>query len=92
MRHWMFSCKKITGMISESMDQELPLGKRMGIRFHLMMCKLCTRYQKQLLFIREIVRSGGQVNEHEQVDSGLSDEGRKRIGKYLRDQAGKQTK
>jgi len=77
MRHWIFSCKQISGMISESMDRKLSLSQRMGIRFHLMMCKLCTRYQKQLLFIREALRPS--------TSSGLSSEGRNRIRKNLLD-------
>jgi len=83
MRHWIFSCKQITGKISESMDRKLPLLERMGIRFHLMMCKLCTRYQKQLLFIRETLRYGSDSGEGSATSSGLSDEGRKRIKKNL---------
>jgi hypothetical protein len=42
-------------MVSESMDRELPWQKRMGIRLHLMMCRLCTRHKKQLEMIRELM-------------------------------------
>ncbi len=83
MRHWIFSCKQITGKISESMDRKLPLLERMGIRFHLMMCKLCTRYQKQLRFIRETLRSGDGSKESSAISCELSHEGRKRIKKNL---------
>ena len=79
MRHWIFSCKQITGMISESMDRKLSLSQRIGIRFHLMMCKLCTRYQKQLLFMREVLHSSRESSESNTASSGLSPEGRKRI-------------
>ena len=75
-------------MISESMDRKLPLTQRMGIRFHLMMCTLCTRYQKQLFFIQKILRSGRKVSEQDEVDFGLSEEGRKRIEKYLNENTG----
>ena len=83
MRHWIFSCKQVTGMISESMDSKLSLSQRMGIRFHLMMCKLCTRYQKQLHFIRETFRSGGDTGKSSALSSGLSPAGRTRIKKNL---------
>lgn len=85
MRHWIFSCKKVSGMISESMDRQLSLSQRMGIRFHLMMCKLCTRYQKQLLFIRETLRLGGKPREEDSTLPGLSHEARKRIRKNILD-------
>jgi len=83
MRHWIFSCKKITRLISESMDRELPLYKRMGIRFHLMMCALCRRYEKQLLYIRSILR---QSSEAEDLSChSMPTDARKRIEEKLND-------
>jgi hypothetical protein len=38
------------------MDRSLPLGKRIGVRLHLLICKFCARYERQLLQIRETVR------------------------------------
>ena len=83
MRYWIFSCKKITEMVSDSMDRKLPLSRRMGIRFHLMMCRFCRRYQQQLLFIREILRSGCKSSDRESIASGLSGKARDRIKKNL---------
>jgi len=52
----MLSCKDVTKLVSESMDRSLPFGKRIGVRLHLLMCKFCARYERQLLLIRETVR------------------------------------
>ena len=49
----MLSCKDVTKLLSESMDRSLPLGKRIGVRLHLLICKFCARYKRQLLLIRE---------------------------------------
>jgi hypothetical protein len=38
------------------MDTRLPLRKRIGIRFHLMMCRMCREYKKQLLLISRAMR------------------------------------
>jgi hypothetical protein len=38
------------------MDHSLPLGKRIGVRLHLLICKFCARYERQLLLIRETAR------------------------------------
>jgi len=84
MRHWIFSCKKITGMISESMDRKMPLSTRMGIRFHLMMCSLCRRYQQQLFFIRSVLRRDKDTDEI--PGQTLSGDARKRIEKKLTDE------
>lgn len=52
----MLSCKDVTKLLSESMDRSLPLGKRIGVRLHLIICKWCARYERQLLLIRETAR------------------------------------
>ncbi len=84
MRHWIFSCKNITSMISESMDRKLPLSRRMGIRFHLMMCHLCRRYEQQLLFIRSVLHRDQETDD---VSSQtLPDDARQRIEKKLTDE------
>ena len=56
MRHLMYDCKEVTRMVSESLDRKLPFHQRMGIRVHLFMCKFCSRYRKQLLILREVMR------------------------------------
>ena len=63
MRHWLFSCKKISALISQSMDRKLPLYNRVGIQFHLMMCALCRRYRKQLLLIRSVFHKSNKGDE-----------------------------
>ena len=52
----MLSCKEAAWLISESMDRDLPFMQRLGIRAHLLMCKHCTRYRRQLLFIRDAIQ------------------------------------
>lgn len=52
----MLACKDVTRLLSESMDRSLPLGKRVGVRLHLLICTFCARYERQLLLIRETVR------------------------------------
>ena len=82
----MLSCKDVTQLLSESMDHSLPLGKRIGVRFHLLICKFCARYERQLALIRETVRhlvaaeetTGGTLGEP------LSEEAKERIRRSLR--------
>jgi len=81
----MLSCKDVTRLLSESMDHSLPLGQRVGVRLHLLICKYCARYERQLLLIRETVRRiaamedayGSPIGEH------LSEEAKERIRKSL---------
>ena len=37
--HWMFSCKDVSQLLSESMDRGLPFYQRILMRMHLLMCK-----------------------------------------------------
>ncbi len=56
-KHWVFNCKDVSSLISRSLDKKLPISTRLGIKFHLMMCKLCRRYEKQLLTLHEAFKT-----------------------------------
>ena len=77
----MLSCTDVTKLVSESMDRSLPLGKRIGVRLHLLICKFCARYERQLLLIRETARGLAATVEAPGGPFGepLSEEARERI-------------
>jgi hypothetical protein len=81
----MLSCKDVTQLLSESMDATLPVGKRIGVRLHLLICKFCARYKRQLLLIRETARRLAAIEEAPGLPGGetLSAEARERIRKTL---------
>lgn len=84
MKHWMFCCKDVSKKISDSMDRNLPFHHRMFIRIHLMMCKYCARFKKQLLMLRKLSRLETSSGEDTTPPIVLSMEARKRIKKSLR--------
>lgn len=77
----MLSCKDVTRLLSESMDRSLPLGKRVGVRLHLLICKFCSRYEKQLLLIRETARRLAAMEDAcgSLTGESLSEEAKERI-------------
>ena len=81
----MLPCRDVTQLISESMDTSLPIGKRIGVRVHLLMCKFCSRYERQLLLIRETVRRIAATEEKPGEPPGetLSEEAKERIRNSL---------
>lgn len=81
----MYNCREVTQMISESLDRELPFYQRIGIRMHLLMCKLCSRYQRQLLFLRKII--GLQAASSAETESAieLPSDARERMKHSIRD-------
>ena len=83
MKHWMFSCKEVTRMVSESMDRDLSRYRRIGIWIHLMMCKFCSRYKQQLISLRKALRSEGLHDENSEPHAKLSPDARERIKRSL---------
>ncbi len=45
---FMLSCIEVTRLIASDEFAEAGWLKRIGLRFHLLMCRCCRRYQKQL--------------------------------------------
>jgi hypothetical protein len=82
----MLTCKDVTRLVSESMDRSLPLGKRIGVRLHLLICRFCARYERQLLLIRETARRLAATAETpgEPSVETLSKEARERIRESIR--------
>lgn len=80
----MLSCKDATRLISESMDRSLPLRKRIGVRVHLLICRFCARYERQLLLLRETARRiAAEGTPGEPSGETLSEGTRERIRKSL---------
>ncbi len=81
----MLSCKDVTRLLSDSMDHSLPFGKTIGVRLHLVICKFCARYERQLLLIRETARRlvAREETRGESPGERLSEEARDRIRKSL---------
>lgn len=83
MSHWMMDCREISQMVSEAMDRKLPLYQRMGIQVHVLMCRYCYRFQKQLLFLRKVIRLDNDAVEEVSSDGHMPREARKRIKENL---------
>ena len=65
------------------MDRKLPFHERMFIRFHILMCKYCSRFRRQLLLLRELSRSDKIDRISQDIAAGLSLGARERIKALL---------
>ncbi len=54
---WTPKCREVTHLISEGMDHPLPLLKRFQKWAHFLTCCYCERYEKNLRFLRWVMRS-----------------------------------
>ena len=78
------TCEDTTPLISELMDHNLPLGKRLRLKFHLGMCGVCRIYEKQLEIIRALARKLGREEDLTQKEAVLSDEAKSKIKDFLK--------
>jgi len=79
------SCKEATRLQSEALDHPLGLGQRIGLRIHLVLCKWCRRYGKQIGFLRA---AADRDEGHEQClpAQALRPEARERIKRRLHEE------
>ena len=50
------SCREVSALVSESLDRQLNLKERIGIHLHLMICRMCARYHRQIQFLSASAR------------------------------------
>ena len=79
MGHLIVDCSDLSRLVSDSMDRRLPLYQRFGIRFHMMLCRYCARYLKQLFFLRKAIQFNSATAADEKPYNNLSEESRNRI-------------
>jgi hypothetical protein len=76
------SCKEATRLQSAALDRRLTLLERLGLRCHLVLCKWCCRYGRQIKFLRTVGREHAQDDQHS-LQPPLSCEARERIKRVL---------
>jgi hypothetical protein len=79
-------CEGISRLASESLDRDLGLMERIALRSHVLYCKACRRYRRQLEHLRCAMRKlsddlGAGVSS---PDPRLPDEARERIKRALK--------
>jgi uncharacterized membrane protein len=86
MIHWMFNCKEVSEKVSQSMDICLPVHHRLMITMHLMMCKYCNRFRKQLRIIKNVIGLEKLAEDHPPQTGSLSIATRERIKKAIKEE------
>ncbi|MEW6720256.1 MAG: hypothetical protein AB1346_07390 [Thermodesulfobacteriota bacterium] len=82
----MLRCKEATRLISLSMDESLPMFRKVELRLHILICRWCARYERQLLLIRDMLRGLDLATDRPDGSTGetLSEPARERIKASLR--------
>lgn len=80
------SCRDISQLVSDGMDRNLPLRKRLSIRLHVSMCGFCRCYEKQLHLLHESVGHYADPDANV-VEKSLSPAAKEKLEKALADRA-----
>ena len=80
------NCKEAIRLQSEALDRPLSRMQRVGLRIHLAMCRWCSRYGKQIKFLRTVA----QRCDHDlDANQTMPPEARERIKRRLRTEINK---
>ncbi len=52
----MLNCKQASELMSQAMDAKLPMGKRLSLRLHVLMCRGCNNFSHQISFLRKAAK------------------------------------
>jgi hypothetical protein len=52
----MRTCKETTALVIAREDRLLPLSDRIALRLHMAACKVCPRFERQVLTMRNALR------------------------------------
>ncbi|MFT7631902.1 MAG: hypothetical protein ACI87E_002943 [Mariniblastus sp.] len=78
------NCKQISKLVSDSIDQKLPLPKRMQLWMHLAMCGLCSRFNRSVKKIDAEVHACVKDMEQGTLDANrLPERSREKIRKFI---------
>jgi len=78
-------CREMVRILSQSMDEPMPLMMRIKKRIHFLICCWCQRYEDQLRYIHETAR-GFPEHADEASNAIFPPETRERIKQKLADQ------
>ncbi|APW62500.1 zf-HC2 domain-containing protein [Paludisphaera borealis] len=76
-------CETASELASQEMDEPLGFADHLALRAHILICRSCRRFQRQLLWMRLAARSRSRVGVLDQAT--LSPEARVRIAEALRE-------
>ena len=75
-------CRDMVRILSQSMDEPMPLMMRIKKRIHFLICCWCQRYEEQLRYMRQTARHFPEHSD-EASDAPFSAEARERIKQKL---------
>jgi hypothetical protein len=82
----LLNCKQTSQLVSQSLDRRLTWKERLAVRLHLLICKYCARFNRQLLAMRAGLKRASQAIEDD-TNIQLPSDAKARIAKALEAEA-----
>ncbi len=84
----MMSCREATDLVSASLDRPLSIHERFMMRAHLLFCRACNEYSRQIGILEKILRlrRDERIDLQENGEIGLTEESREKILRSIRDE------
>jgi hypothetical protein len=76
-------CKDAVRLQSAELDRPLTPTEKFGLRFHLVLCKWCHSYGKQIKFLHSAAKDDTKIDTSASTQPTLSSEARERIKRHL---------
>ena len=70
-------CKKAGQLLSDAQERQLSLPKRIGLKIHLLMCRMCQQFEENLRLLRHSM--GNILEEDSGEESARENEFRTRL-------------
>lgn len=78
----MKSCKETSTLVTQSLDRKLTFRERAGMWLHLLVCRNCVRFMRQMHLIRAWLRNDEEGDTQTKLDSQT----RERIARKLQEE------
>jgi len=78
----MLSCKEVSNLVSQSQNRSLKMREQLAVKIHLLVCRMCRRYQRQISFLTEASRK--LLQDPQKSELSLSENARTRIEQSLK--------
>ena len=78
----MMNCKQVSQLVSQGLDTKLSIRDRFALKFHLFLCKYCSRFSQQLKSLNVALSKLGKSIEDDN-NITLPTETKNRIAKSL---------
>jgi hypothetical protein len=69
-------CRGQTALLSRELDAPLSAGESLGVRAHLLYCRACRRFRKQIRLLRDLA---GTLGSRTEAPAGLPLDVRERV-------------